>query len=370
MDIKLIILIAVSIISFGGFILLTAMRYFRSLIHYTLGAFYFLCIFLIFCSTALINFYGAETENVLVTIMSYLFFPALLSISPLVYLYIKSFSFQKKEKTFFETYIYNFIPPFFLLIINVFAYIALNQIEVNSENSISLETALRYTNFIALFFVFLIQNIVYTFLSSKSIKDYKLNYLSNLDEINLNKATISWLWQFLISYILLFSMLYLFQLNLLSDIKVFMRIFVLLYLVWLLYKAKHHHKLLERKAHNPYLQPDQKKRLNLKLLKVMREQKIYSDPNLNLQKLAKMVDSNSKYLSKFINQEYNVNVSQFINEYRIKEAQNLLKNPQNSIYTMEYLAELTGYNSKSSFYNAFKKITGMTPTEFKQSSKS
>ena len=52
-------------------------------------------------------------------------------------------------------------------------------------------------------------------------------------------------------------------------------------------------------------------------------------------------------------------------EYRIEEAKRLLKEKMN--YKVEEIAEQVGYNSKSSFNTAFKKITGMTPSEWRAS---
>jgi AraC-like DNA-binding protein len=50
-------------------------------------------------------------------------------------------------------------------------------------------------------------------------------------------------------------------------------------------------------------------------------------------------------------------------EYRVEEAKKLLKEKQN--IKVEEIAEQVGYNSKSSFNTAFKKITGLTPSEFR-----
>ena len=63
----------------------------------------------------------------------------------------------------------------------------------------------------------------------------------------------------------------------------------------------------------------------------------------------------------------NQNFFDFINGYRIKEAKRLLVDPKGELLTILAIAEEVGFNSKSSFNTAFKKITGMTPTEYKKS---
>ena len=53
--------------------------------------------------------------------------------------------------------------------------------------------------------------------------------------------------------------------------------------------------------------------------------------------------------------------------YRVEHAQKLLREDETSKITVEELADRVGYNSKSSFNTAFKKITSKTPTEYRKS---
>ncbi|NTV84457.1 MAG: AraC family transcriptional regulator, partial [Bacteroidales bacterium] len=54
-----------------------------------------------------------------------------------------------------------------------------------------------------------------------------------------------------------------------------------------------------------------------------------------------------------------------INEYRIKEAEELLLKDSLNQMKIEVLGEMVGFQSKSSFNACFKKVTGMTPSEFR-----
>ena len=105
------------------------------------------------------------------------------------------------------------------------------------------------------------------------------------------------------------------------------------------------------------------KELKSKLEVFMQEEKPFLDQDLSILKLAKDLKTNTKYLSYIINTEYKQNFINFINEFRINDVkEHLLSNKMN--YTIEALAQNSGFKSKSSFNNAFKKVLGKTPSEF------
>lgn len=92
---------------------------------------------------------------------------------------------------------------------------------------------------------------------------------------------------------------------------------------------------------------------------------IYKNPNLTLSLLAQEIKVRPQLLSQFINDNLNKSYTQFINEYRIEEAKKILKQDNN--LKMEVVAEYCGFNSSSTFYSAFKKITGTTPVNYTKS---
>ncbi|MGE0077820.1 MAG: tetratricopeptide repeat protein [Bacteroidales bacterium] len=102
--------------------------------------------------------------------------------------------------------------------------------------------------------------------------------------------------------------------------------------------------------------------INLK--KLIHQQKVYLDSNLTLEKLATMLDTNRTYLSRFINEHYQSNFTNFINDFRIKESCELLSHPENAKFSIEGIAKEVGFNSKSAFNNAFKRFTGLTPSYY------
>ncbi len=115
------------------------------------------------------------------------------------------------------------------------------------------------------------------------------------------------------------------------------------------------------------LTEDKKEKLLYELNSLMENNKPYLDKDLTIEKLANNLDVNSKYLSQVINEEFDQNFSNYINDFRIKEARILLISEEYANYSIEGIADLVGFNSKPSFNTAFKKFTGITPSVFKES---
>ena len=92
----------------------------------------------------------------------------------------------------------------------------------------------------------------------------------------------------------------------------------------------------------------------------------FVDPDLNLNKLSEKLEIPPRELSRIINTEGKANFNDFLNEFRIDHFKNLLDDDQLSI---EGMAFESGFKSKTSFYRAFKKSTGQTPLQYKNSQK-
>lgn len=102
----------------------------------------------------------------------------------------------------------------------------------------------------------------------------------------------------------------------------------------------------------------------------MQKQKPYLDNQISLPELASQLNMSLNYLSQIINQQTGKNFFDFINSYRINEAKEHLSNNTGQSKNILDLAMSVGFNSKSAFYNAFRKHTNMTPTEFRHQIKS
>jgi AraC-like DNA-binding protein len=101
------------------------------------------------------------------------------------------------------------------------------------------------------------------------------------------------------------------------------------------------------------------------LTRVMEMQKPFLDPELSLSGLAAILELPPRVLSQVINESTGKSFFEYVNGYRIQEAQRLLAGPDKKITVLEVLYEV-GFNSKSSFNTAFKKITGLTPSDYKR----
>lgn len=107
--------------------------------------------------------------------------------------------------------------------------------------------------------------------------------------------------------------------------------------------------------------------LEKSIAKLMKKDKPYLNSKLSLSELAGMLNTNQTYLSNFLNRQKDISFADYINQFRVQEACRQLLLPQNNNLSVDALATVSGFNSKSTFYNAFKKVTGMTPAEFQKS---
>ena len=101
------------------------------------------------------------------------------------------------------------------------------------------------------------------------------------------------------------------------------------------------------------------------LEKVMKEEKPYLNQNLSLNLLADKLNSRTHIVSYVINTHYNVNFYNYINNFRFDYCKALLKNQKKQHLSIEGIALEGGFGSKSTFNTLFKKQSGMTPTQYK-----
>ncbi|MCD4730821.1 MAG: helix-turn-helix domain-containing protein [Bacteroidales bacterium] len=104
--------------------------------------------------------------------------------------------------------------------------------------------------------------------------------------------------------------------------------------------------------------------INEQLIKYMKNEKPYLNPELSLSELANSLNISRNQLSGIINQLHKINFYEFVNQYRIKEVKQLMEDPSNKHLKLISLAYDAGFNSKASFNRIFKQITNMTPSKF------
>jgi AraC-like DNA-binding protein len=95
-------------------------------------------------------------------------------------------------------------------------------------------------------------------------------------------------------------------------------------------------------------------------------EKAYLNPDLSLPQLAEILDIPSHHLSRVINDQFGVNFFNFINRYRIEEIKAKIDDLKFQNLSILGIAYDSGFNSKSAFNRVFKKMEGMTPSEYRK----
>jgi AraC-like DNA-binding protein len=98
---------------------------------------------------------------------------------------------------------------------------------------------------------------------------------------------------------------------------------------------------------------------------LMLKGELYLNPKLKLDDLAQAVKLDRNTLSRLLNEEYPFGFSNYVNEFRVEKAKELILSRQD--LSLEGIGYEAGFNSKSSFFSAFKKIALCTPSQFKKS---
>jgi AraC-like DNA-binding protein len=101
----------------------------------------------------------------------------------------------------------------------------------------------------------------------------------------------------------------------------------------------------------------------------VQEGKLFLNPDISLKELAENLGIPARKLSILLNQGLNKNFFDYINNYRILTAMEMIEKSEDEKITILEIMYKAGFNSKSSFNTAFKKFTGMTPTQFKKEPK-
>ena len=103
-------------------------------------------------------------------------------------------------------------------------------------------------------------------------------------------------------------------------------------------------------------------RIEKRILELMETQKLHLNPNLSLSDLARAVSEPANYVSQTLNGHIGQSFFDFVNAWRVKEAQQHILNSDNTFLDIAYSV---GFNSRSSFYKSFKRETGMTPSAYR-----
>lgn len=169
-----------------------------------------------------------------------------------------------------------------------------------------------------------------------------------------------------------------------NKVRIVMLLYGIFFICWLVLKALHAPKLFRgiegevplvkdmlqgEKAPTNIVEDEATivaKQLN-ELQVFMQEKEPYLNPSLTVKDLSKLVGIPNRELSILVNHHLGQHFFDFINEYRIKKAMNMLRDPKFKQHTVLEILYEVGFNSKSPFNAAFKKFAKMTPTAYRKS---
>ncbi|WP_298221161.1 AraC family transcriptional regulator [Flavobacterium sp.] len=101
-----------------------------------------------------------------------------------------------------------------------------------------------------------------------------------------------------------------------------------------------------------------------KIETLIQSEKLYQNPELTLTDLSKKLETNASIISKTINQGFQMNFNDFINNYRVEAVKKMFENGEQKKSTLLGIAFDCGFNSKATFNRAFKKNTGFSPKDY------
>ncbi|MGZ3723255.1 MAG: helix-turn-helix domain-containing protein, partial [Bdellovibrionales bacterium] len=110
---------------------------------------------------------------------------------------------------------------------------------------------------------------------------------------------------------------------------------------------------------------DELERLKNKMLDLLEQDSLYLQPKLRLSEFADLMGVKSYKLSEIINRGLNTTFYDLINGMRVKHAQGMLNDPKFAHLNLMGIAMESGFNSKSVFNDAFRRIVGATPSEYR-----
>lgn len=144
----------------------------------------------------------------------------------------------------------------------------------------------------------------------------------------------------------------------------FSLIFYIFYL-FLVFQKKIRTQIFEapQKYINKKIEETTASQLVANLEQYMQTEKPYRNPNLKSADIAQYLKISTHQFSQLLNNNLQKSFATYINEHRIEEAKRLIT--ANTKYTLEAIGNESGFNSKSTFYTTFKRITGMTPAVYR-----
>lgn len=295
--------------------------------------------------------------------------PFIFLISPLLYFYFINLTSKTRKHRFNDL---KHLVPF------VFFFASFIPIAEHGQNSVYYE--FLYSNKIVMtgvLWIILVVQFLYYYAKIHSINK---KYTTRLAEqhSNYEKYEASWVRIFLLQFLSIFAfvsiVLFVFLHNSnFSNFSTVVALFFSLQVYFIAYKGLNQKTIsidhAEKETVDHLKVPLNEKQLAMKdkLENFMLTQKPFLNPDLSLIDLAAQVNLSRNELSALINNIIGSNFYLFVNAYRVEHFKQLLQKDTQKQFTILALAYDSGFNSKSTFNSLFKKFTGLTPSEYRNS---
>jgi AraC-like DNA-binding protein len=311
-----------------------------------------------------------ETGNFTTPHCLYIGRPFYLLYVPTFYLYVKSIVKNSipniKEAVHFI--------PFFALVLFLSITFYFKSANIKLEMLLS-DNVIKQKHEIIISYITITLMLAYLIFSLRLLKIYRAK--SRTVESDYNKMMLKWISTFIYFYIIgcILSALFTIDISYFSSIQPYMY-FVMMVVFFLFYCFIFYNALCNPDIFNRIKFQVKYKTSSLsdsiintyskKLTDYIEEEKPYLNPMLRIGDLSNKLSISQWHLSQVINQSFGQTFFDFINAYRIREATKIFENKQGSDKTILEVIYAVGFNSKSSFNNAFKKHVGHTPSEYKK----
>lgn len=295
-----------------------------------------------------------------------------LLLQPTFYLYFLSVS--RPNFRWNRKYMLHFVPCMLLMVHAIIVYLAV--VGINDPNLKTIRAEKFAYNAVKLFedYLSIISSFLYCYLAYAALRRSKLETAKN--DMPRNEARERWLLSLVILFLIL-SVILAVNVTLENIFKVGERTF-LYWTIFYAYLSCFLYYLSITSIRLPELtivpitlngkKLDKEKTLSLaeKLQELVEKEKLYRNPDLSIHDLARRLNTNASTLSYVINSHFNNTFRDFINDYKVRDVKEMLRNNSNPNLSILGIALEAGFSSEASFYRIFKSKVGMSPKEFRE----